>query len=177
MAEGELVLRNPKHWKAMSHPLRQSIMRHLVQAELTNEELADRIGEPSGKLYFHTKKLLDAGLIELSHERRKGPLTEKVYRLAASGYRIPMLDDGSAPPLSHFIENSLSLYLAKWRKEQGGDFNQAGFHYTVYVTPEKELEYRNRIFALMKEIEANTVEPTHPDAMLISFAALCHQTD
>jgi DNA-binding transcriptional ArsR family regulator len=177
MAEGELVLRNPKHWKAMSHPLRQAIMRHLVQAELTNEELADKIGEPSGKLYFHTKKLLEAGLIELSHERRKGPLTEKVYRLAASGYRIPVLDDGSAPPMSHFIENALSLYMAKWRKEHGGEFSQAGFHYTVYVTAAKETEYQQRIFALMQEIEANMVEPNTPDARLISFSALAHRAD
>jgi len=39
---------------------------------MTNEELAHELGVPSGKLYVHTKKLLDAGLIISAGSRQKG---------------------------------------------------------------------------------------------------------
>src|SRR5687768_884360 len=73
----QFILKTTAHWKALSHPLRVAALRLLGDRAMTNEELAQALCVESGKLYFHTKQLLDAGLIELVETRAKGPITEK----------------------------------------------------------------------------------------------------
>src|SRR5688572_18020298 len=53
--------------------------------ELTNRELAQRLGVDPGHLHFHVRMLLKAGLIELI-EKRKG--REKPYRSVARTFRV-----------------------------------------------------------------------------------------
>jgi DNA-binding transcriptional ArsR family regulator len=56
-----------------------------ADGELTNRELAQRLGVDPGHLHFHVRMLLKAGLIELV-ERGKG--REKPYRAVARTFRV-----------------------------------------------------------------------------------------
>jgi len=169
-------LNEPKQWKAISHPLRRQILSLLATQNLTNEELATAMGVASGKLYFHTKKLLDAGLIELAEVRQKGPRQEKVYRRTFEDFRIEMVEDGSAPPLAHFIRNALTNYESKWA--DGKDFAQYGFHLIYYHTPEREKEFYDRLTQLMNDFRETAIPDGQNDeatgGRLISLAALMH---
>ena len=82
----QLHIGSDKHWKAIAHPHRLAIIRLLRQKAMTNEELAKALGVKSGKLYFHTKLLLDSGLIVLAGTEQKGPITQKIYRAAAKRF-------------------------------------------------------------------------------------------
>src|SRR5579884_2077607 len=82
-----LYLTTPLQWKAMSHPLRLAIVRLLRVRAMTNEELAREIAVASGKLYFHTKMLLQAGLILPAGTRQKGAIIEKLYRATAMHFQ------------------------------------------------------------------------------------------
>jgi DNA-binding transcriptional ArsR family regulator len=79
-------LKTAAHWKGLAHPLRVGILERLKNGAMTNEELAKSLGVESGKLYFHTKQLLTAGLIERAGSRQNGPITEKLYRAVAKKY-------------------------------------------------------------------------------------------
>jgi DNA-binding transcriptional ArsR family regulator len=84
-----LVLDRPEQLKALGHPLRVRVLEmlgHEADWQLTNRELANRLGVDPGHLHFHVRMLLKAGLIELADgEKRR---REKPYRAVAKVFRV-----------------------------------------------------------------------------------------
>jgi DNA-binding transcriptional ArsR family regulator len=83
-----LVLDKPEQLKALGHPLRVRVLEMLGQEgekQLTNRELAQRLGVDPGHLHFHVRMLLRAGLIELTDD---GAGREKPYRAVAKMFRV-----------------------------------------------------------------------------------------
>jgi DNA-binding transcriptional ArsR family regulator len=86
-----LVIDKPEQLKALGHPLRVRVLEMLggegeAEWQLTNRELAQRLGVDPGHLHFHVRMLLKAGLIELADADRKG--REKPYRSVAKVFRV-----------------------------------------------------------------------------------------
>ena len=85
-----LVLDKPEQLKALGHPLRVRVLEMLGQEgeewQLTNRELAQRLGVDPGHLHFHVRMLLKAGLIELADDGERG--REKPYRAVAKVFRV-----------------------------------------------------------------------------------------
>jgi DNA-binding transcriptional ArsR family regulator len=84
-----LILDKPEQLKALGHPLRVRVLEMLGQEgdwQLTNRELAQRLGVDPGHLHFHVRMLLRAGLIELADSNGRG--REKPYRAVAKVFRI-----------------------------------------------------------------------------------------
>jgi DNA-binding transcriptional ArsR family regulator len=84
-----LILDKPEQLKALGHPLRVRVLEMLGQEgdwQLTNRELAQRLGVDPGHLHFHVRMLLKAGLIELADANGRG--REKPYRAVAKVFRI-----------------------------------------------------------------------------------------
>jgi len=84
-----LVLDKPEQLKALGHPLRVRVLEMLGQEgewQLTNRELAQRLGVDPGHLHFHVRMLLKAGLIELADSNGRG--REKPYRAVAKVFRV-----------------------------------------------------------------------------------------
>jgi DNA-binding transcriptional ArsR family regulator len=77
----------PEQLKALGHPLRLRVLEVLADTgdELTNRELAARLGVDPGHLHFHVRMLLNAGLIELVDGGRR---REKPYRAVAAHIRV-----------------------------------------------------------------------------------------
>jgi DNA-binding transcriptional ArsR family regulator len=67
--------------KALAHPLRLRILRLCGQHELTNKQLADRLGRDPGTVLYHVRQLTAAGFLEQAPVRTgdSGAL-EKPYR-------------------------------------------------------------------------------------------------
>jgi DNA-binding transcriptional ArsR family regulator len=87
--EQTLILDKPEQLKALGHPLRVRVLEMLGQEgdwQLTNRELAQRLGVDPGHLHFHVRMLLKAGLIELADANGRG--REKPYRAVAKVFRI-----------------------------------------------------------------------------------------
>ncbi len=111
-----LVLDKPEQLKALGHPLRVRTLEMLGgdregEGELTNRELAQRLGVDPGHLHFHVRMLLKAGLIELV-EREKG--REKPYRAVARTFRVApeLLADGRASDIQAAILEEVQRGLA-----------------------------------------------------------------
>jgi DNA-binding transcriptional ArsR family regulator len=84
-----LLLDKPEQLKALGHPLRVRVLEMLGQEgewQLTNRELAQRLGVDPGHLHFHVRMLLKAGLIELADNGKRG--REKPYRAVARVFRV-----------------------------------------------------------------------------------------
>jgi DNA-binding transcriptional ArsR family regulator len=87
-----LVLKEPEQLKALGHPLRVRVLEMLGEEgesgewQLTNRELAQRLGVDPGHLHFHVRMLLKAGLIELADANGRG--REKPYRAVAKVFRV-----------------------------------------------------------------------------------------
>src|SRR5581483_12483923 len=59
------VTGDAKRWKALSHPLRQEMLRHIREhGQDTSTTLAEALGESTGTTSYHLRVLADAGVIE-----------------------------------------------------------------------------------------------------------------
>lgn len=83
-----ITIERPEQLKALGHPLRLRVLELLSGTpaeQLTNRELAARLGVDPGHLHFHVRMLLKAGLVALAPERRG---REKPYRAVALSIRV-----------------------------------------------------------------------------------------
>ncbi|MFF2326142.1 MULTISPECIES: ArsR/SmtB family transcription factor [unclassified Streptomyces] len=81
------VIEEPAAAEASLDPIRSRILAALAEPGSASM-LAARIGLPRQKVNYHLKELERHGLVELAEERRKGNVTERVYRATAASYVI-----------------------------------------------------------------------------------------
>ena len=135
-----LVLDKPEQLKALGHPLRVRTLELLGQdpdCQLTNRELAQRLGVDPGHLHFHVKMLLKAGLIELAEPRGAG--REKPYRSVARTIRVDpdLLASGGAAGMQAAILDEVQRGLADYGSS--GRFRSA--QVTIRMSLDKAAEF------------------------------------
>ncbi|MFD7893824.1 ArsR/SmtB family transcription factor [Streptomyces sp. NPDC059743] len=81
------VIEEPAAAEASLDPIRARILAALAEPG-SAAMLAVRLGLPRQKANYHLKELERHGLVELAEERRKGNVTERVYRATAVSYVI-----------------------------------------------------------------------------------------
>ena len=96
--------------KAVAHPLRLRIIRLCGADDLTNKQLADRLGRDPGTVLYHVRQLLAAGFIQAAPVRAgaSGAL-EKPYRSTGRSWLLDSSPAGALPggamaPLEAFRE-------------------------------------------------------------------------
>jgi DNA-binding transcriptional ArsR family regulator len=146
-----LVLDKPEQLKALGHPLRVRILEMLGQEgewQLTNRELAQRLGVDPGHLHFHVRMLLKAGLIELADG---GHGREKPYRAVAKIFRVApeLLAAGGASDLQAAmidqVQRAHSLYSGE------GAFR--GAQLEVRLTIERAIELMAAFLEAARDLE------------------------
>lgn len=86
------VKREARFWREVaegeSHPLRMKILDVYREGEEASPKtLSLRLKEPLGKVAYHVKVLLDAGLIVLRKEEPRRGATEHIYVIASKARR------------------------------------------------------------------------------------------
>jgi DNA-binding transcriptional ArsR family regulator len=85
------VVGDAKRWKAMSHPLRRQMLRHLAEhGPATSTTIAAALGENTGTTSYHLRVLADAGVIEEVPEQANG--RERWWRTIPVDMREPDYD-------------------------------------------------------------------------------------
>jgi DNA-binding transcriptional ArsR family regulator len=151
-----LTLERPEQLKALGHPLRLRVLEMLgadSEEQMTNRELAQRLGVDPGHLHFHVKMLLRAGLIERADG---GSGREKPYRALAKTVRV-------APQLLH-SSLATDLQAAMLEEVQRGfaAHQQGGFRsaqVTARISPEKALELVTEFVEKARDSEEPNAEP------------------
>jgi DNA-binding transcriptional ArsR family regulator len=150
--QGTLVLDKPEQLKALGHPLRVRVLEMLGQEgewQLTNRELAQRLGVDPGHLHFHVRMLLKAGLIELVDANGRG--REKPYRSVAKVFRIApdLLAAGGARDIQAAMLDQVQRAHALYSAD--GTFRSAQVE--VKLTIERALELVSTFLETARDLE------------------------
>jgi len=148
----ELVLDKPEQLKALGHPLRVRVLEMLGaegERQLTNRELAQRLGVDPGHLHFHVRMLLKAGLIELAEENGRG--REKPYRAVAKVFRVApeLLAAGGARDIQAAMIDQVQRAHALYSAD--GTFRSAQLE--VKLTIERALELIATFLSAARDLE------------------------
>jgi DNA-binding transcriptional ArsR family regulator len=85
------VTGDARRWKAMSHPLRREMLRHLGEhGTASSTTLAEALGESTGTTSYHLRVLADAGVIEEVPGQTNG--RERWWRTVSVDLREPDYD-------------------------------------------------------------------------------------
>ncbi|MEU4441720.1 winged helix-turn-helix domain-containing protein [Actinosynnema sp. NPDC050801] len=144
--------------KALAHPLRLRIVRLCAQQELTNKQLAERLGRDPGTVLYHVRQLASAGFLEPGEVRTgAGGALEKPYRSTGVSWWLdgPLADSGPVPstaPLEAFQEEL---------REAGPESVRTYARFALHLSPEDVVELDRRISAVLDEYVATDEQRRH----------------
>src|SRR3984957_14489786 len=132
--------------KALGHPLRQRILRLCGQQELTNKQLADRLGKDPGTVLHHVRQLVDAGLLEPAAVRtgESGAL-EKPYRSTGQSWWLDGGLDLADPELAPLEAFQAAL------SEAGPGAIEIMDRFTLHLSSEQAAELEQRVLAILDD--------------------------
>ena len=134
--------------KALAHPLRARILRLCAQQELTNKQLADRLGVQPGTVFYHVRLLLESGLLKPAEVRTgaSGAL-EKPYRSTGASW---WLDNplGAATPEVQFAP--IAAFEEELR-EAGPESVAFSTRITLHLSREEAEELDRRLLAVLDQ--------------------------
>ena len=134
--------------KALAHPLRLRILRLCELDELTNKQLADRLGHDPGTVLYHVRQLLAAGFLEPAEVRTgaSGAL-EKPYRSTGRSWNLDtaLQDAGPEGPLAPLAELREELTGA------GPDALANLSRFVLHLSPQDAEDLISRVYAVLNE--------------------------
>lgn len=93
-----LEVENPEIFEVLNNPLRFRILRRLIEPS-SIRQVAEELGVPPTRLYYHFNLLEEAGVIHVVETRKVGAMLQKVYQTRAKSFRpSPKLTDSDLPP-------------------------------------------------------------------------------
>ncbi|HEY1573880.1 MAG TPA: winged helix-turn-helix domain-containing protein [Pseudonocardiaceae bacterium] len=147
----------PKRWhgvhKALADPLRIRIAEVLWETPRSAGELAEYLGLPADRLYYHLRQLEQAALIEVVEYRRLA--RGKVERIYAPADVEPPGDTADPEEMIAFLGSMLEAtradVTAAFRARQDGRRREVDLHRSaVRLTEDALRELRDRIEQLVR---------------------------
>src|SRR5436305_4732374 len=83
------ALNTVERLKAAADPTRLRLGLELLDRESTVKELAEALGVPATRLYYHVKILEKQGLIEVANRRMVSGIEERTYRAPSEDWTVP----------------------------------------------------------------------------------------
>ena len=83
-----IALTEPAQVRALSHPLRTTILGLLHERAATINELATAVGRPKSTVAHHVKVLSEAGLLQVVRTRRVRAIEERFYGRTARMFYV-----------------------------------------------------------------------------------------
>lgn len=153
---------NAREIKALAHPLRLRILRLCEMDELTNKQLADRLGHDPGTVLYHLRQLLAAGFLEPAEIRTgvSGAL-EKPYRSTGRSWNLDTALHTAGPdgPLAPLAE------LREELTEAGPDALANLSRFVLHLSPQDAEDLVTRVYAVLSEYmdtdEQRSNEPSY----------------
>ena len=83
-----IALTRPSEVKAISHPLRTTILGLLHERAASVSELAVALGRPKSTVAYHVKVLTESGLVQVVRTRRVRAIEERFYGRTARMFYV-----------------------------------------------------------------------------------------
>jgi DNA-binding transcriptional ArsR family regulator len=106
-----IVLSGKKELDIYINPQRQKLLRcmRVAGVPMTPKQLADKIGISASAIQHHIKKLMELGIVELSHTEQIRGITASYYRVLPKTVSIGgTVNDGNTEQRAALMQNSLS---------------------------------------------------------------------
>jgi DNA-binding transcriptional ArsR family regulator len=166
-----IALTTPSQVKALSHPLRTTILGLLHERAATVNELAGAVGRPKSTVAHHVKVLADAGLLQVVRTRRVRAIEERFYGRTARMFYVGVerATNGEALPRDF---NDFEVAA----RESAGAFLDGklwGFIRHARITETQASEFWKRMAELVEEFDRL---PRSGDTMY-GFAVGVYPTD
>ena len=94
-----MALTTPAQVKALSHPMRNTILGLLHERAATVTELATALGRPKSTVAHHVKVLTEAGLLRVVRTRRVRAIEERFYGRTARMFYVALEESGEGDDL------------------------------------------------------------------------------
>lgn len=133
----------------MAHPLRLRILRLCLDEELTNREIAERLGKDPGTVLHHVRMLVDEGFL-VAGEPRKGRrgAREKPYRATRKSWVLDF-GVGSRTVIEVAVAQAFAAELGELEPEDILESARMG----TRLRPEDRDVVIARVKELVREIE------------------------
>jgi DNA-binding transcriptional ArsR family regulator len=160
--------------KALSHPLRMRIIETLAAADpMTTKQVAETLGEKPTRLYHHVDKLLQVGLIRLTHTKQNRGTTEKYYETIARQFRAgadlfsednPGEQKNTLRPMIHTIFDNTTSELLRLVDEIDSKEALEDVGILSYIEMHLEQEQIDVVQNKLKDIISDLESLEEPDA-------------
>ncbi len=163
--------------KALAHPLRIRILRLCAQEELTNKQLADRLGSGPGTVFYHVRLLVESGLLQPAPVRtgESGAL-EKPYRSTGQSWWL----DGPLNDASPDVRFAPVEAFQQELREAGPESVELYERFVLHLSPQDVTELDRRILAVLDEyIETDDQrrdQPPYGGIVMLHRPAGTHRT-
>lgn len=146
-----LALTTPAQVRAISNPLRTTILGLLHERAATVTELASAVARPKSTVAHHVKVLSDAGLVRVVRTRRVRAVEERFYGRTARMLYVPVergADAETLPADFNDFEVAAQESAAAFR-----DRRLWGFIRHARLPEERAAQFWDRIAALVREFD------------------------
>jgi len=146
-----LALTRPSQVKAISHPLRTTILGLLHERAATVSELAIALERPKSTVAHHVKVLAEAGLVHVVRTRRVRAIEERFYGRAARMFYVavePSADGDDLPLDFNDFEVAARESSAAYR-----DGKLWGFIRHARISEAQASDFWNRMAELVAEFD------------------------
>jgi DNA-binding transcriptional ArsR family regulator len=145
-----MALTEPTQVKALSYPLRTSILSLLHERAATVQELAIALGRPKSTVAHHVKVLKEAGLLQVVRTRRIRAIDERYYGRTARLFYVSVDRGRGAPPPRDFNDFEVAA------RESVGAYRDGklwGFIRHARITEAQASEFWERMAQLVEEFD------------------------
>ena len=155
--------------RALAHPLRQRILRLCLDEELTNKQLADRLGADPGTVIHHVRTLVATEFLAPGEVRpgTRGAL-EKPYRATRKSWTLDVSESGESFNLTLAAVDAFRDELAEAGDEAGQTMTRLGL--TLNEASREELLRR-----LSEVLEEFAARPDDADGRPYGLLVAVHQ--
>jgi DNA-binding transcriptional ArsR family regulator len=135
--------------RAMTDPLRATLLELVLERAATVTELAAAVSRPKSTVAHHVNVLVDAGLLRVVRTRRVRAIDERYYGRTARLFRVGVLTwPGDTPAV--FWANDLAVAAAEAGPAHEADVLRAVVRH-ARIPPESAKEFWERVLALVQE--------------------------
>lgn len=170
--EPEMLIDDLATFQMLSHPVRTAILQLILSRRLSVREMADELGVPVTRLYYHVNMLEEAGLIRVVATQKAGAMIQRLYQASAQTYRpssalVESVDD---PREAARVATAVMLDPARFDLERSltqrftdpaGPLPKVSLGRTITaLSPERADAFVERLLALVEEFEELTGDGT-----------------
>lgn len=176
----------PEQLKAISDPLRLEMLELVAEEARTVKQIAELLGKPATKLYYHMNALEAAGFVKVVETRVKSGIIEKYYRTVAESFQVDRkLLKRSGPQGDEPLENMLAVVFDATtddvRRSWAAGLLPLGatakklrervvLTRSLYTVPEADIpKFTAKFNALLKELHAAETPEGTPYGLTLAF--------